>query len=46
MVSAFQKLSTQLCYHVLSQNDYKSLIANPKEVNALDDYHIFATYMQ
>jgi hypothetical protein len=45
MVLAFQKFSTQLYYHLPSQN-YKSLIANPQQVNELDDYHVLATYMQ
>jgi hypothetical protein len=36
MVLASQKLSTQHCYHVPSQNDYKSLTANPKKSHEVE----------
>jgi hypothetical protein len=45
MVLAFQKLSTQHCYHVPSQSDYKSLIANPKQSHEVE-YIVLVTTKQ
>jgi hypothetical protein len=46
MVLVFKSFRPQLYYHVPSQNIYKSLIANLKQVNELVDYLVLTTYMQ
>jgi hypothetical protein len=43
MVLTSQKFSTQHRYHVPSQNDYKSLVTNPKQSHEVEYIVLVAT---